>query len=91
MQFQSPFRFRIPEYLADPGEARGYFTFTPVINRVSHAFTLTALRRRHAQAVSNCSSSYKIDYVIVIKIFLNPKGHHNCITGSKVTAILVKG
>ena len=34
---------------------------------------------------------FKIDYVIVIKNFLNPEGHQNPITGSKVTAILLKG
>ena len=37
------------------------------------------------------TSSYKIDHVIVIKTFLNPEGHQNPISGSKVTAILVKG
>ena len=36
-------------------------------------------------------SSYKIDYVIVIKNFLNPEGHQNPISGSKVMAILLKG
>ena len=36
-------------------------------------------------------NGYKIDYVIVIQNFLNPKGHHNPISGSKVTAILLKG
>ena len=36
------------------------------------------------------SSSYKLDYVIGIKTFLNPEGHQNGITGSKVTAILLK-
>ena len=41
--------------------------------------------------VRDSSSSYKIDYVIVVKTFLNPKGHHNRINGSKVTAILLKG
>ena len=41
--------------------------------------------------VKDSSSSYKIDYVIVIKNFLNPEGHPNRITGSKVTAILLKG
>ena len=35
--------------------------------------------------------SYEIDYVIVIKNFLNPEGHQNPISGSKVTAILLKG
>ena len=49
----------------------------------------TALQLRHAQTVRDSSSSYKIDYVIVIKNFLNLKGHR--FTGSKVTAILVRG
>ena len=44
-----------------------------------------------AQTVKYSSSSYKIDYVIVIKNFLNLKGHQNRITGSKVTAILLNG
>ena len=50
-----------------------------------------ALRRRHAQTVRDRASSYKIDYVVVIKSYLNPKGHQNPISGSKVTAILLKG
>ena len=43
------------------------------------------------------SSSYKVDFVIVIKNFLNPKGnqnpkgHQNPISGSKVTAIYWRG
>jgi hypothetical protein len=41
--------------------------------------------------VKDSSSSYEIDYGIGIKNILNPEGHQNCITGSKVTAILVKG
>ena len=58
---------------------------------MSDPFPPIALRRRHAQTVSDSSSSYKIDYVIVIKTFLNPEGHQNCISGSKVSAILLKG
>ena len=41
--------------------------------------------------VSDTSFSYKINYDIVIKNFLNPKGHQNLISGSKVMAILLKG
>ena len=41
--------------------------------------------------VRDISSSYKIDYVIVIPSFLNPKGQQNPFSGSKVTAILLKG
>ena len=58
---------------------------------MSEPFPPTALRRRHAQTVRDRSSSYKIDYVIVMKTFLNPEGHQNRITGTKVTAILLKG
>ena len=58
---------------------------------MSHPFPPRALRRRHAQTVRDSSSSYKIDYVIVIKNFLNPEGHQNRIIGSKVKAILLKG
>ena len=32
-----------------------------------------------------------MDYVIVIKKFLNPEGHKNPISGSKLRAILLKG
>ena len=52
---------------------------------------LTALRRRHAQMVRDKSSSDRIDYVIVIKNFLNSEGHQNPISSSKVMAILLKG
>ena len=57
---------------------------------MSPPFPPTALRRRHAQTVRDRCSSFKIDYVIVIKNFLNPEGHQNPITDSKVTAILLK-
>ena len=46
---------------------------------------------RHAHTFRDSAYSYKIDYFIVIKNSLNPEGHQNCITSSKVTAILVKG
>ena len=41
--------------------------------------------------IRDSSSGYKIDYVKVIKNFLNPKEHQNPTNGSKVTAILLKG
>ena len=41
--------------------------------------------------VRDSSSSFKIDYVMVIKDFLNPEGRHNPISGSKIAAILLKG
>ena len=58
---------------------------------MSEPFPPRTLRRRHAKTVRDSTSSYKIDYVIVIKNFLNPEGHQNPISGSKVTAILLKG
>ena len=58
---------------------------------MSEPFPPTALQRRHAQTVRDSSSSYKIDYVIVIKTFLNPEGHQNRISSSTVMAILLKG
>ena len=80
-------------FLADLGEARGCSTNTFVIDSfidwltdplVSHIFTTPP-----RPSVRDRSSSYKID--IVIKNFLNPGGHLNPISGSKVTAILPKG
>ena len=76
-----------------PGRSQGLLYKQPcdwLINWVSHPFPPIALRRRHAQTVRDRASSYKIDYVIVIKKFLNPKGHQNPFSGSKVTAILLK-
>ena len=85
----------IVTYFADPGEARDCSTNTfiihSLINSLSQPFPLTALRRRHAQTVRDSTSSYKIDYFIVIKKILNPEGHQNPISGSKVMVILLKG
>ena len=81
--------------LAEPGEARGCSTNTFVIhsliNSLSQPFPPTALWQGHAQTVRDSTFSYKIDYVIVIKNFLNPEGHQNPISDSKVKAILLKG
>ena len=77
-----------------PGRSQGLLykqpheIFSPGVRQ---PFPPTALRRRHAQKIRYSSSIYKIDYVIVIKNFLNPKGHQNPINGSKVTAILLQG
>ena len=84
-----------PLFLAGPGEARDCSTNSLVINYFIHSFIQPfppiALQRRYAQTVRDSSSSYKIDYVIGIKNFLNPEGHQNPVNGSKVTVILVKG
>ena len=82
-------------FLADPGKARGCSKNSLVIHQIIHLvsqpFPPTALRRRHATTVRDSSSSYKINYFIVIQNLQNPKGHQNLISGSKVTAILLKG
>ena len=67
-----------------PGRSQGLLYKQPrdsLINSVRQPFPLTALRRRHAQTVRDSTSSLK----------LNPEGHQNPISGSKVTAILLKG
>ena len=62
-----------------------------MIHSLSNPFPPTALRRRQAETVKDGSSGYKIDYVVVIKHFLNLEGHQNPMSTSKVTAILLKG
>ena len=70
-------------YLADPGKARGCSTTTFVIHSLirslSNPLLPTASWIRHAQTVIVSTSSYKMDYVIVIKSFLNPKAHQNVV------------
>ena len=61
------------------------------VSQCSDPFPPTALRHRQAQVARDSCSSYNIDYVIVIKNFLNPEGHQNPISGSKEVAILLKG
>ena len=58
---------------------------------MSECFPPTALRCRYAPTVKDSFFSYKKDYVIVIKKFLNPKGHQSSINGSTVTVISLKG
>ena len=41
--------------------------------------------------VENCAFSHKIDNITSFFEILNPEGHQNCITGSRVTAILLNG
>ena len=50
-----------------------------------------SLRRCNAIMVEDGAFSHKIDYGIYFKEILNLKGHHNCTTGSGVTAILLNG
>ena len=48
-----------------------------------------SLRRRHALMGKDGAFSRKIDNVTIFKEVLNRKVHPNCITGSKVTVILL--
>ena len=83
-----------PSIISRPGQSQWLLykhLCHSLINWLSHIFPPTALRGRHAKTVGDSSSSYKIDYGIGIKNFLNPEGHQNCISGSKITAILLKG
>ena len=41
--------------------------------------------------VADGAFNHKMDYVTIFKEILNPEGHPNCITDSKVTAILLNG
>ena len=50
-----------------------------------------SLRRRHAKTFGYEASTHKIDYVNKFEEILNLEGHQNCITGSRVTAILLNG
>ena len=72
---------------AKPGAA--LWTALWLINWFSQPFPATALRRRHNKTVRDRTSSSEIDYVIVIKNFINPKWHQNPISGSNVTAIWI--
>ena len=54
-------------------------------------FVKISLRRRHTPMVRNGGSSHKIDYITIVQENLNHEGHQNCITGSRVTAILLNG
>ena len=58
---------------------------------MSDPFPPTALRHRHAPMVGNGALSHKIDYITIFWEILNLEGHQNCITGSRVTAILLNG
>ena len=54
-------------------------------------FVKITLRHRHDLMVEDGAFSHEIDYVAIFKGIQNLKGHHNHITGSRVTAILLNG
>ena len=58
-----------------PGQSQGLLYKQPSL--IHQPFPPTALRCRYAQAVKDSSSSYEIDYVIVIKNSLDPEGNQN--------------
>ena len=78
------------QIISRPGQSQGLLYKKPR-DSFSQPFPPTALLCRHSQTVSDSTSSYNIDYVIMIKKFLNPKGHQNIFSGSKATAILLEG
>ena len=77
-----------------PGQSHGLLYKYPchlLIHYFTDPLVPTALQCRYTQTVGDKPSGYKVDSVIVIKKFLNPEGHQNPISGSKVTAVLLKG
>ena len=76
--------------ISRPGRSQGLLYKQPQDSLIK-SVSLFLPQRRHAQMVRDSPFSYKIDYVIVIKNFLNRKGHQDPISGSKVTVILLKG
>ena len=50
-----------------------------------------SLRRRHALIVEDGAFSHRVYYVTIFWEILNLEGHPNRITGSKVTAISLRG
>ena len=78
--------------LADPCKARGCSTNSFVVNSIIQSwFVKISLGRRHALVVEDGAFSHKMDYFKKIMGILNLEGHSNCITGSKVLAILLNG
>ena len=79
-------------FSGDAGEARGCSTNTSVIHSLINLVMVCEiyLRRRHALMVEEGAFINKTDCVTIFKKILNLKGHPNRITGSKVTAILLK-
>ena len=60
-----------------------------LFNHLLHWFIKSLTDCRHALRFGDGASIYKIDYVTIFEEIINSEGHQNCITGSKVTAILL--
>ena len=76
----------IYQNLADPGKNLRHSLIDSLIESSLSSHSYTAPPRHKGWS----SSSFKVDYVIVVKNFVSIKGHQNCIVGSKVTVILLK-
>ena len=73
-------------FLADPGKARGCPTNSFVNSFSKSWFVKISLQRRYPLMVEDGAFSHKIYNCFQI---LNLEGHPNCISGSKVMAILL--
>ena len=83
------------QIISRPGQSQGLLykhLFHSLINSVNKwAVPSNSFMALHAQTVRDSTSSYKIDYVKMINNFLNPEGHQNPFSGSKVTVTLLNG
>ena len=85
---ESGARWRCRHLISRPGQSQGllykhlcHSFIDSFIDSVSEPFPPIVLRHCHTQTVRDSSFSYKIDYVIVIKTFLNPEGHQSHFSG----------
>ena len=80
------------KHFSRPGRSQGLLYKLPRDSLIkSVSLFLPQLYGAAPQTVRDNTSSYEIDYVIVIKNCLNLEGHQNSISGSKVKEILLKG
>ena len=103
LSFPSPIQKKWEIYLSFPfpiPKVRNYIFSRPgrsqgLLNKQPRDYSLIKsvilfLPKLYGAVTPKRTSSYKIDFVIAIKNFLNPEGHQNPISGSKVTALLLK-
>ena len=81
--------------ISRPGRSQGLLYKQP-LNQLIHSFIQSLILFLPQFYGAATPERLEIDlpvikYVLVIKTFVNPKGHQNPINGSKVTAILLKG
>ena len=76
-----------------PGVA-GAVLQTPLLlinSLIKSWFVKISLWHRHAQMVEIGAFNHKINYITIFQEIPNLQGHQNCITASRVTAILLNG